>query len=97
MGAAVIVGVHLTDEDVNRIASRVVALMDTDIRGAELWLDVAGAAHHLLLTDDAIRGLVKRRMIPFRRMENGRLRFAVTELDHWVRTGSCEPTNEDLP
>ena len=91
-----IIEVHLTDEDVGRIAGRVAALIGAGTPQAELWLDVAAAAHHLALTEDAIRGLVKRRTIPFHRMENGRLRFAVTELDQWVRTGSCEPTNEDL-
>jgi excisionase family DNA binding protein len=92
-----IIEVQLTEEDVDRIASRVAALIDTGTTRAQLWLDVAGAAHHLALTDDAIRGLVKRRRIPFHRMENGRLRFAVAELDQWVRTGTCESSNEDLP
>ena len=56
-----------------------------------------GAAAHTSLTHHAIRGLVKRRQIPFHRTKNGRLLFSAPELDHWVRTGSCEPTDEDLP
>jgi hypothetical protein len=93
----VIIEVQLTDEDVDRIARRVAERIGASAMRVEQWLDVAGAATHLALTEDGVRGLVKRRQIPFHRTENSRLRFAVTELDHWVRTGSCAAANEDLP
>ena len=91
-----ILNLRLSGEEIERIATRLAQLLTED-RSTDQWLDVAGAARHLLLTEDAVRGLVKRRRIPFHRTENGRLRFAVTELDHWVRTGACAPTHEDLP
>jgi hypothetical protein len=50
------------------------------------WLDVAGAAGYLTgMTPDAVRGLVKRRQIPFHKTPNGRLMFDRHELDAWVR------------
>ena len=91
-----IVDLHLSDEEIERIAIRLAQLLHVDQSTAH-WLDVAGAAAHLGLTQNSIRGLLKRRKIPFHRMQNGRLRFSVTELDHWVRTGSCAETHEDLP
>jgi excisionase family DNA binding protein len=90
--------ISITDDDIERIATRTAELLaDTMATGIERWLDVPGAADHVALTPDAIRALVKRGQIPFHRTENGRLRFSVTELDHWVRTRSCAVTNEDLP
>jgi hypothetical protein len=89
--------VHLTNHDIERIAARLAELLGPRDQQAGTWLDVVGAATHLGSTENAVRGLVKRRQIPFRRTPNGRLRFAVTELDEWVRTGSCESPDEDLP
>ena len=91
--------VDLADDDVERIAGRVVELLAHHPTGANPgWLDVTGASAHLAVTEHAVRWLVKRqRRIPFHRTSNGRLRFSLAELDRWVRTGSCEPTHEDLP
>jgi excisionase family DNA binding protein len=90
-----IVEARLTEEDIERIAIRLAELLDGSHGRTAAWLDVARAAVHLGLTEDAIRGLVKRRQIPFHRTENGRIRFSVTDLNHWVRTGSCERARED--
>jgi hypothetical protein len=90
--------ITITHDDIERIATRTAQLLaETMKTGIERWLDVPRAADHVALTPDAIRALVKRDQIPFHRTENGRLRFSPTELDYWVRTGSCEATNEDLP
>ncbi len=90
--------ISITHDDIERIATRTAELLAEKMTTAiERWLDVPGAADHVALTPDAVRALVKRGQIPFHRTENGRLRFSVTELDRWVRTGSCAATNEDLP
>jgi len=84
----VIVEFRLSDDDIERLAARIVELLSpTSSRGHQPWLDVGEAGRHLGLTENAIRGLVKRARIPVHKTENGRLRFAVTELDEWVRTG----------
>jgi excisionase family DNA binding protein len=93
----VIIEVRFTDEDVERIAARLAERLAKHQGPPKVWLDVTDAAAHLGLTENAIRGLVKRKQIPFHRTKNGRLRFAVTELDHWVRTGACATSHEDLP
>jgi excisionase family DNA binding protein len=94
----VVVEISLSEEDIDRLAQRVVALLSTTAinKPSPSWLDVAGAAAHLKLSENAIRGLVKRQQIPFHRTENNRLRFSVTELDRWVRTGTCAESSEDL-
>lgn len=94
---ATTIEIRLGDEDLERIAARLVELIRETQPTPSQWVDVAGAGAHLGLTDHAIRGLVKHQRIPFHRTENRRLRFSVTELDHWVRSGSCGPTDEDLP
>jgi excisionase family DNA binding protein len=88
--------ISITPDDIERIATRTAQLLAM-MTSVERWLDVPGAADHVALTPDAIRALVKRGQIPFYRTENGRVRFAVSELDNWVRTGSCAVTDEDLP
>jgi hypothetical protein len=88
---------NLDDEDLDQLAQRMAERVEHPTTVVQAWLDVAGAAAHLGLTVNAIRGLVKRRQIPVHRTENGRLRFAVTELDQWVRSGTCELTTADLP
>ena len=89
--------IHLGDDDLDRLAAQIVRLLPTASETLpHRWLDVAGAAAYLGLTENAIRRLVKRRQIPFHRTQNGRLRFSVTDLDDWVRTGACAPTREDL-
>jgi hypothetical protein len=87
----------LAEEDLDRVASRIAALIEPTAQVIEHWLDVPGAAAHLGLTENGVRGLVKRHQLPVHRTENGRLRFSVTELDEWVRTGLARPATEDLP
>lgn len=83
-----IVEIQLSDEDIERLASRVVQLLTSSLaRRDRAWLDVAGAGNYLGLTEHAVRGLVKRQRLPVHRTENGRLRFFATELDEWVRSG----------
>ena len=94
---AVNIDVSLTDEDIDRIGGRTVSMLAGWREHGTRRLDVGQAADHLCEHANACRALVKRRRIPFHRTENGRLRFSVTELDHWVRTGSCAATHEDLP
>ena len=51
------------------------------------WLNVEGAATYLATTEDAIRGLVKRKRLPVHRTETGRLLFRPEDLDRWVLDG----------
>jgi hypothetical protein len=88
----VLIEVQLTEHDIDRLAGRVVELLaatstENTNRG---WLDVRGAAAHLSLSENAVRGLVRRRQIPCHRTENGRIRFSGLELDGWVRSGLAE-------
>ena len=93
-----IVEIQLSDDDVERLATRVVQLLNSSFAWRDrAWLDVAGAGAHLGLSEHAVRGLVKRRRLPVHRTENGRLRFSATELDDWVRSGLAEQHHEDLP
>jgi hypothetical protein len=95
-----IIEARLTEYDIERVARRVVELICESREPSERWLDVAGAAAHLRLTEDAIRGLTKRKQLPVHRTENGRLRFSVVELDEWVRSGlaNCDTrTYHDRP
>jgi len=52
---------------------------------ASPWLDAAGAAAYLAMTEEALRSLVKRRELPVHRLPNRRLRFRPEELDAWAR------------
>jgi excisionase family DNA binding protein len=84
---------ELTERDIERIAVRIADLLNqSNGRCNERWLDVEGAAEHLRLTANAVRGLVKRRQLPVHRTKNGRLRFSPAELDQWVRSGLAETT-----
>ena len=85
--AAMIIEARLTDNDIERVALRVVELLGQAHDASERWLDVAGAAEHLRLSEEAIRGMIKRQRLPVHKTENGRLRFSVSELDEWVRSG----------
>jgi excisionase family DNA binding protein len=49
------------------------------------WRNVRGAAEYLCLSEDAVRGLVKRRQLPCHRSQQGHVRFHVEELDAWAR------------
>jgi excisionase family DNA binding protein len=82
-----IIEARLSDNEIERVALRVVELLDQAHGASGRWLDVAGAAEHLRLSEEAIRGLIKRRRLPVHKTENGRLRFSMTELDQWVRSG----------
>lgn len=79
---------RVSDDDVERIARRVIELQGSG-SSPSAWLTVAGAADHLGTTEQAVRGLVKRNQVPVHRTESGRLRFSRTELDDWVRGGTC--------
>ena len=59
-----IIEIRLTDTDVERIATRLAEILRGSDQSIERWLDVAGAATHLGLTENAIRGLVKRQQDP---------------------------------
>jgi excisionase family DNA binding protein len=91
------VSLRLDDRDIERIAAHIAEHLAVGAITNPGWLDVAGAAAHLAVSENAIRALVKRNRIPYHRMENGRLRFSMTELDRWVRTGTCESPHVDLP
>jgi excisionase family DNA binding protein len=96
-GTPVLVELRLHNEDLELIARRVAELLNSAQGIGDRWLNVGQAATHLGLSENSVRALVKRQQIPFRRTPNHRLRFSVNELDHWVRTGSCAVTTEDLP
>jgi excisionase family DNA binding protein len=49
------------------------------------WLDLPEAAEYLRTTVDSIRGMVKRKQLPFHK-PNGRLLFNRHELDEWARS-----------
>ncbi|PWU23424.1 MAG: hypothetical protein C5B48_08590 [Candidatus Rokuibacteriota bacterium] len=86
-----VIEVRLSACEIERIAARVADLITGDQSQSQTsWLDVEGAAAHVGLSANAIRALVKRREIPVHRTPNRRLRFSVTELDEWVRSGLAE-------
>jgi Helix-turn-helix domain len=83
--------IRLPARDIEHIAARVADLIsDAGGRTQTSWLDVDGAAAHVGMSANAIRGLVKRRQIPFHRTPNRRLRFLAVELDDWARSGLAE-------
>jgi excisionase family DNA binding protein len=93
-----LIEIRLPERDIEHIAARVAAhISEAGGRSQTSWLDVEGAAAHVGMSANAIRGLVKRRQIPFHRTPNRRLRFFAAELDQWIRAGSCETTHGDLP
>lgn len=69
------------DEVVRQAVAEALATRESNPSG---WLDVEGAAEHLRSTPSAIRSLVQRREVPFRKAPNGRLLFSRAELDAWV-------------
>lgn len=46
-------------------------------------VDIAGAAEYLGLTEDQVRGLKYRRLIPFVKVGRS-LRFDLVDLDRWI-------------
>lgn len=55
------------------------------------YLDVAGTAAYLSLTESAVRSMVARHDIPVYKVGR-RLRFSVTDLEHWMRKQRVEAT-----
>lgn len=53
------------------------------------YLNVAGAAAYLSLSEDAIRHMVKRRELPFSKLGK-RVRFKVDDLDHLMHQHRVE-------
>ena len=49
------------------------------------FLDAAGAARFLSLSEDAVRTLAKRRKLPLVKLPNGRVRFEADALRAWAR------------
>ena len=79
----------VSDEFIDAVAYRVADLVGDQIASASdagHWMDVDSVAEYLCTTADAIRGMVKRRQIPFHRTPTGRLLFDRTEVDAWVRS-----------
>ena len=73
------------DTIADRVAELVGAQLSTSSNSAG-WMDVDAVARYLCTTPDAIRGIVKRRQIPFHRTPTGRLLFDCEEVDSWVRS-----------
>lgn len=84
------VEVRLSEDDIERIARRVVELQGLTAPKGEAWLTAAQAGAHLGMSEHAIRGLVKRKQIPVHRTESGRVRFSPRELDDWVHSSCAE-------
>lgn len=53
------------------------------------YLDVAGTAEYLTLSEDAVRVMVKRQEIPHIKVGR-RLRFDIQDLDLWMRRQRVE-------
>lgn len=58
--------------------------MGLEINPRDQYLDVKELASYLKRSPGAIRNLVMRRMIPYRKPA-GRLLFLKEEIDHWIR------------
>ncbi len=71
------------DSDLRRIVRE--ELVAAASEPVDAWLDTAQAAAHLALTEHAIRGLVKRRQVPFTKFPNGKVRFVRSALEAWAR------------
>jgi hypothetical protein len=66
------VDVSLNDANLDVIAGLVAEILARHAPSTrKQWLDVPSAASHVALTEDAVRGLVKRRQIPFHRTATG--------------------------
>jgi hypothetical protein len=60
------VEIRISDDDIERIARRIIELQAAaEGPRTTRWLTAQGAAEHLSTTEHAIRGMVKRRQIPF--------------------------------
>ena len=87
-----------SDEFIEGLAHRVAQLIADGTRspaGTSSWLDVEGAAEYLCTTSNAIRGMVKRRQVPFHRTPTGRLLFDRCEVNAWVRAQRDEGVDAD--
>ena len=79
----------MDDETLAWLADRLAPILASKIRPddqAGPWLDVDGAAHHLVCPRSRIYALVSARRIPHHR-DGSRLLFRREELDDWVRAG----------
>lgn len=75
--------IELDDAVLNELIMRVVEQTNVTPRLDAPWLDVDSAAEYLATSTNSVRGMVKRRQIPFHK-PNGRLLFNRRELDEWV-------------
>jgi hypothetical protein len=87
MASVILSGLDEALVDVVREAVRQALAEQHPPEQASGWLDVKRAAEYLSTTPAAIRSLVKRREIPYRKTPNGRLLFRPEELDMWVMGG----------
>jgi len=72
------------DQIVDRIAHRIVELLEVEGDKSNQWLDSKQAAEHLGISLNALHRLTSRREIPFaQQSEGGRLYFRPSELDAW--------------
>lgn len=80
--------VTVPDDLVTDLAQRLAQLLRVERaedRSQARWMTVRQAAAYLASSEQAVRGLVKRRQLPVHRAPNGRLLFDARELDRWVR------------
>lgn len=80
---------ELDDETLAMLADRLAPIIASRMAAPEQpvpWLDVDGAAQHLVCPRSRIYALVSARRIPHHR-DGSRLLFRREELDDWVRTG----------
>ena len=63
------VSFSLPDEALETLARRVADLVAQQERATSRWLDVDAAAEYLSTTPDGIRGMVRRRQIPFQQAQ----------------------------
>jgi len=71
---------QFADDLARRVATIVLESLPAS-RPSSPWLSVERAAEYLDTTEDAIRGMVKRRQVPVHRSDTGRLLFRREDLD----------------
>lgn len=65
------------------LAKLVAQELRSEIQG-DRWLDVEGAASYLSMSQDSLRGIIKRKQIDFVKTPTGRIRLRRTALDDWM-------------
>jgi hypothetical protein len=68
-----------------QIVREEVAALGTPPPAPSPWLDVAGAAEYLVMTEAAVRAAARRNQLPHTKTPLGQLRFDRGQLDLWVR------------